>query len=97
MTDTAENIIGRAEAKGALRYLPEPLLFHIGRMAHMSLSCVSCGTCEDACPMDIPVGRIFSLVNESTVKLFDYSTGSIEDEYPYKRFELEELTDIEDR
>ena len=97
MSDSADNYILRAEKKGALRFLPEPLLFHLGRMAHMSLSCVSCGMCEDVCPMDIPVGRIFSLVSEKTRELFDYTAGNVQDELPYMNFELEELTDLEDR
>lgn len=97
-TDTAENYLLRAEAKGAMRILPEPLLFHLGRMAHMSLSCVSCGMCEDVCPVDIPVGQIFSLVSAETRAIFDYLPGrNPEEELPYKRFELEELTEVEDR
>ncbi|GAG30849.1 unnamed protein product, partial [marine sediment metagenome] len=35
----------------------------------------SCGTCEDACPMSIPVARIFSFVADRTQDLFDYRAG----------------------
>ncbi|MDY7019414.1 MAG: 4Fe-4S dicluster domain-containing protein, partial [Chloroflexota bacterium] len=50
-----EDYITRAEARGVLIVPTDTMLFHIGRMLHMSLSCVSCGMCEDVCPMDIPV------------------------------------------
>ena len=98
LLDTADNYVLRAESSGALKILPEPLLFHLGRMSHMSLSCVSCGMCEDVCPVDIPVGRIFSFVSKSTRDLFDYFPGrSREEKLPYVKFELEELTEVEDR
>jgi formate dehydrogenase subunit beta len=96
LIDTADDYLQRTDLKGAMQLFPEPLLFHLGRMAHMSVSCVSCGMCEDACPVDIPVGRIFSLVGEATQEIFDYIPGS-EQELPLKRFELEELTEIEDK
>jgi formate dehydrogenase subunit beta len=96
LIDTADDYLQRTDLKGAMQLFPEPLLFHLGRMAHMSVSCVSCGMCEDACPVDIPVGRIFSLVGEATQGIFDYIPGS-EQELPLKRFELEELTEIEDK
>ena len=48
--------------------------------------------------MDIPVGQIFSLVSAETRAIFDYLPGiNPEEELPYKRFELEELTEVEDR
>lgn len=98
MEDAAGSYIDRATSQGALRILPEPLLFQLGRMSHMSLSCVSCGMCEDVCPVDIPVGRIFSCVSIATRGLFGYAAGSsVEQELPFKKFELEELTDVEDR
>ncbi len=96
--DTADNYLQRVEVSGALRILPEPLLFHLGRMTHMSLSCVSCGLCEDVCPVDIPVGQIFSFVSESTRGIFDYLPGrSAEEELPFVKYELEELSEVEDR
>ncbi len=73
------------------------LLFHIGRMAHMSLSCVSCGMCEDACPSDIPIGRLVSMVSAGTTDIFDYSAGSDPDDpLPLNTFRPEELHEYED-
>ncbi len=82
---------------GAARLISNTLLFHIGRMAHMSLSCVSCGMCEDACPSDIPIGRLVSMVSDNTTELFDYSAGrNPEDPLPLNTFCLEELHEYED-
>ncbi len=72
----ADHYVARAQAGGALRLLPDTVLFHVGRLAHMSLSCVSCGTCEEACPADIRVAQLFSMVGDETRKLFDYEPGS---------------------
>lgn len=95
--DTPDDYLQRAALTGAVRHLPEPLLFHLGRMAHMSLSCVSCGMCEDVCPVRIPVGQLVSFVSEETRSIFDYVSGrSPEETLPLARFELEELTEVED-
>jgi len=82
---------------GAARLVSNTLLFHIGRMAHMSLSCVSCGMCEDACPSDIPIGRLVSMVSSNTTDIFGYSAGkNPEDPLPLNTFHLEELHEYED-
>lgn len=95
--DTPGDYLQRADSSGAVRHLPEPLLFHLGRMAHMSLSCVSCGMCEDACPVSIPVGQIVSFVSEETRGIFDYVPGRTPEEaLPLAMYELEELTEVED-
>jgi len=87
----------RSRSSGAARLTSNTLLFHIGRMAHMSLSCVSCGMCEDACPSDIPIGRLVSMVSEGTTDIFDYTAGSDpEDPLPLNTFRLEELHEYED-
>lgn len=95
--DTRADYLRRSEMLGGVFHVPEQLLFHLGRMSHMSLSCVSCGTCEDVCPVDIPVGRIFSVVGQSTQGIFDYVPGrDVEEDMPYKKFELQELQQVED-
>ncbi|NPA15945.1 MAG: hypothetical protein GXO44_05290 [Deferribacteres bacterium] len=86
----------RARRKGGLRFMPDTLLFHLGRMNHMSLSCVSCGMCEDACPNMVPVGRLFSLVSERTRAIFGYKPGrDINEPIPYLEFREEELEEYE--
>jgi len=91
-----EDYLKRAEATGGLRLPPETLLFHIGRMLHMSLSCVSCGACEDACPTSIPVAQIFSLVADRNQKEFEYVPGrSLDEPLPLRVYEEKEFEEVE--
>ena len=84
-----------AQRKGALRFLPDTLLFHMTRLNHMSLSCVSCGMCSSACPEHIPVSTLFSAVGSRVQKVFDYSPGrSIDDSLPLTCFQPGEWVDI---
>ncbi len=71
--------------------------YHMTRLAHVTISCVGCGSCEDACPVDIPLAPIFKKVGESVQAIFDYVPGKDHDEeIPLKTFELDELTEVED-
>jgi len=91
-----EDYFTRAETRGRLIIPTDTLLFHIGRMLHMSLSCVSCGMCEDACPMDIPVAQIFTMVGDRNQEAFDYVPGrSIDEPLPLTTFEEEEFQEVE--
>ncbi len=84
-----------AGAKGNLRLPTDTLLFHIGRMNHMSTSCVACGMCQDACPNDVPVAQIFKMVGYHTQKRFDYVAGrSLEEPVPLTQFREDELHEI---
>jgi formate dehydrogenase subunit beta len=92
-----EDYLQRAESKGSIRFLPDTTLFHMGRMMHMSLSCVSCGSCEDACPVSIPVAQIFSMIADETQGLFDYVSGrSLDEPIPLISYKEEELHEMED-
>ena len=92
---TPEEYLRRADEAGFLRFPPGNALFHIGRMTHMSFQCVSCGACEDACPVGLPVAQLFSMVGEETSSVFEYLPGmDREAEIPlntYRENELEEL------
>lgn len=91
-----DDYLTRAEARGGLTIPTDTLLFHIGRMLHMSLSCVSCGMCEDACPMAIPVAQVFTLVGDRNQEAFDYIPGrSVDEPLPLKTFEEEEFLEVE--
>jgi len=93
----AENYLTRAESKGSMRFLPDTTLFQMGRMMHMSVSCVSCGACEDACSMKIPVAQIFSMIADETQNIFDYVSGrSLDEPVPLVDFKKEELAEVED-
>ena len=92
---TPENYLLRSEAKAALRFPTDTLLFHLVRMSHMSLSCVSCGACEDACPMSIPVGQIFRLVADRSQNSFGYTAGkNLEEPLPLVTYKEEEFSDM---
>ena len=96
MKFTFGDYIARAEARGSLMVPTDTLLFHIGRMLHMSLSCVSCGMCEDACPMAIPVAQIFTLVGDRNQEAFDYVPGrSVAEPLPLTTFEEREFQEVE--
>jgi formate dehydrogenase subunit beta len=90
----ADDYLEQAKRKGALRFPPDMLLFHIGRMTHIGLTCVSCGACEDACPASIPISQMFALAADDAQKAFDYVPGrSMRDPQPlvvYKEKEFEE-------
>jgi len=91
-----EDYLARAEIAGRLRLPPETLLFHIGRMLHMSSSCVSCGACEDSCPTFIPVAQVFSLVGDRNQELFGYVPGRSSDEpLPLKVYQDKEFEEVE--
>jgi formate dehydrogenase subunit beta len=93
---TPEAYLERAEKRGALRFPLDTLLFHIGRMSHMALSCVSCGACEDACPMDIPVGQVFTMMGDKTQEFFGYAPGRDRNEpLPLQVFREDEFGEME--
>ena len=92
---TAEDYLLRAERTGTTRFPPDTTLFHLGRMAHMSAQCLSCGVCEDACPAGVPVSRMFALAGSATGALFDYVPGMDPDqELPLVAYREDELEDV---
>jgi len=88
-------VLMRTQRQGSLSLPLDRLMFHTGRMAHMSLSCVACGLCSDACPVNIPVAKIFSYVGSETQKTFEYVAGeSLGDALPMKEYKAEELGEL---
>lgn len=88
----ADKYLGLAEKRGAMRMPTDTLLFHLGRMTHMGASCIGCGACEEACPSDIPLLKIFQLIGDNVQRLFDYTPGrSLEDELPPTTYREDEL------
>jgi len=61
---------------------PDPM-FHLTRLMHVSPSCVNCGQCEDACPLNIPLAAITHMVQSSVQQTLGYVPGqSIADAIP---------------
>jgi formate dehydrogenase subunit beta len=87
-----------AERKGTVRMLPDTLLFHLTRLNHMATSCVGCGVCTEACPVDIPVGTVFRTVGQKVQAIFDYHPGrSLDEAAPVQEFREDELTTMGER
>jgi ferredoxin len=62
--------------------LPFPS-FHVIRAMHTVGKCVGCGECERACPADIPLTILYSLLRRDAKELFSYEAGAdIEDQPP---------------
>lgn len=92
----APDHLEQADRKDSLRLPTDTILFHLGRMTHMSLTCVSCGACEDACPALIPVAQVFALVADRTQTTFDYTPGrSPEDPLPLVVYREDELHEVD--
>ena len=83
--------------RGGIRVPPRTLFYHLGRLDHISISCVGCGSCEDVCPVDIPISVIFKKIGESVQKMFDYIPGKdVEEDIPLITFEEEEFAEVEE-
>ena len=81
--------------KGGLRLPPDTIFYQIGRLTHMSFSCVGCGLCTDVCPVDIPLSTIFMKIGEETRQIFDYLPGKdVEEQLPVMIFKEDELTEL---
>lgn len=94
---SSQRYLRRAQKKGQIKMPVDTLLYHLTKMNHMACSCVACGLCEQACPMDIPLGSIYSRVGRNVQALFDYVPGrSLEEEMPVTTFREDELPGVED-
>ena len=89
------SIAQELDRKGATRLPSGTIFYHLGRLAHMSISCVGCGLCTDVCPAGISVSSIFSRVGESVQKAFEYTPGlDAEEPVPVSKYEADELAEI---
>jgi len=92
---TPLNFLGWASKKGAVKLPTDTIFFHLGRLSHMSTSCIGCGLCSDACPNDIKVYELFHLVSNETQAAFDYKPGrDLEEEAPLVTFKEDELKEL---
>jgi formate dehydrogenase (coenzyme F420) beta subunit len=99
VTDTfgheGQQYMNWAKKRGGLRMPTDTMFYHLTRMAHMSTLCVGCGQCSSACPHDIPVAELFSMVGEEAQSVFDYVPGrSVEEVQPLTYFVEAELAEV---
>lgn len=89
-------ILQKAKRRGGLSFPLDKRMFHVGRMSHMSLSCVACGLCSDACPVSIPVAEVFAYVADQTQQTFEYKAGEeSEKALPIQQYRLDEIRGVE--
>ncbi|MBN2199135.1 MAG: Coenzyme F420 hydrogenase/dehydrogenase, beta subunit C-terminal domain [Candidatus Aminicenantes bacterium] len=89
------SIESEPESKGGIRVPSGTLFFHLGRMAHMAVSCVNCGMCSDVCPVNIPVSEVFSMVGDQLQKVFEYVPGrDVEESVPSGTYKEDEFAGI---
>jgi len=62
--------------------MPPERLFHITRLMHVGDSCVNCGQCEAACPMEIPVSKLYHELYKELSSVFGYESGFDIDSLP---------------
>ena len=62
--------------------IPPHTMFPLVRLAHVADSCVNCGQCQDVCPMEIPLTRLYHMLNTELSSLFDYTPGMDVSDYP---------------
>ena len=91
----AASILDASIERGGVAFPGNRVMFHTGRMTHMSLSCVSCGQCSDACPVSIPVADIFSYMAGLTQPTFEYTAGKSDGEpLPLRHFKEKEVEKV---
>jgi len=91
----AYKFLRKAENKGLVKMPNDSLLFQLGRMNHMILSCVECGLCEQACPNEIPLMDVFIPVAENAQKEFEYIPGKdLKEKAPMIVYKEDEFTEV---
>jgi formate dehydrogenase subunit beta len=81
-----------ARNRGGLQMPTDKAMFHLGRMAHMVLTCVYCGMCSQACPVGIDVAALFGFTSSQVIHEFEPGPGiSLKTPLPQAVYKEEEL------
>ncbi len=82
--------------RGAIRVPGKTIFYHIGRLSHVSISCVGCGACSDVCPVNIPLSSVFLKTSHATQGMYEYVAGrDAEEPIPLQIYKEQELADFE--
>jgi len=65
-----QNLMGAGEVP------PSNPGWHLLRAFHMAGRCIDCGLCEETCPMDIPLRRLYRRVREIGREVFGFLPGA---------------------
>lgn len=73
--------------------MPASRMYHLTRLAHVGDSCINCGSCEAACPMQIPISKIYHMAQTELGQIFNYRPGYDDARMPLTMFAAAELGD----
>jgi len=76
--------------------IPPNGLFPLTRLAHVADSCVNCGQCQDVCPMELPLSKLFTLLNSKLSEIFEYVPGIDVEQGPPTTVARDEEQQIDD-
>lgn len=66
-------------------------IYHLMRTYCMLGRCIDCGECERACPVDIPLTKLYRAGQKSVKETFDYEAGRNATEKPvFTRYDLDD-------